>query len=70
MIYSQPSFPVNEYEGSGKLDTYYNYFFGKDSTKWASFVPLYREVIVKSVWAGIDVRYYFEPSSPPLAKGG
>jgi hypothetical protein len=69
MTYSQPSIS-NEYEGSGKLDTYYNYFIGKDSTKWASFVPLYREVVVKNVWAGIDVRYYFEPSSPPLAKGG
>jgi hypothetical protein len=43
-----------------KLETYYNYFIGNDSTKWASFVPLYKEVIVKDAYQGIDIRYYFD----------
>jgi len=45
---------------SGMRETYYNYFIGNDSTKWASFVHLYDEVSLKEVYAGIEVRYYFD----------
>jgi hypothetical protein len=46
-----------------KLETYYNYFIGNDSTKWASYVPLYKEVIIKDAYNGIDIRYYFDSKS-------
>ncbi|MFC2129871.1 SBBP repeat-containing protein [Bacteroidota bacterium] len=49
-----------EFIGNGKSPTYYNYFIGRDSTKWASYVPLYKEVIVKNVYEGIDCRFYFD----------
>jgi hypothetical protein len=48
------------YEGIDKQEGYYNYFIGNDSTKWASNVPLFKEVKVKSIYNGIDVRYYYE----------
>ena len=46
--------------GQYKQDGYYNYFIGNDSTKWASFVPLYGEVTEKNIYPGIDNRYYFD----------
>jgi len=49
-----------EKQGIDKRETYYNYFIGNDSTKWASFVGLYGEVLVKDAFAGIDIRYYFD----------
>jgi hypothetical protein len=58
--------PVSEedkkavYDGINKQEGYYNYFIGNDSTKWASNVPLFKEVKVKNVYNGIDVRYYYE----------
>ncbi len=39
---------------------YYNYFIGNDPSKWASFVGLYRAAVVRDVYAGIDVRYYYD----------
>ncbi len=41
--------------------TYYNYFIGSDTTRWARFVPLYGEVIAERLYEGIDIRYYYEP---------
>jgi len=46
--------------GINKSETYYNYFIGNDTSKWASYVPLYEEVLIKNVYEGIDVRYYFD----------
>ncbi|TAL70121.1 MAG: T9SS type A sorting domain-containing protein [Bacteroidetes bacterium] len=46
--------------GKAKLETYYNYFIGSDSTKWASYVGLYKEIIIKNVYEGIDYRLYFD----------
>ncbi|MFC2130364.1 SBBP repeat-containing protein [Bacteroidota bacterium] len=46
--------------GIKKSSTYYNYFIGNDSTKWASFVPLFEEVLIKNVYDGIDYRLYFD----------
>jgi hypothetical protein len=46
--------------GIDKKEAYYNYFIGNDSTKWASLVGLYSEVLVKDAYRGIDIRYYFD----------
>lgn len=51
---------VKEFEGIGKNEAYYNYIIGSDSTKWASYVGLYQEAIVRNIYKGIDVRYYFD----------
>ena len=45
---------------SGKLETYYNYFIGNDSTKWASYVGSYDEVTIHDMYNGIDILYYFD----------
>jgi hypothetical protein len=47
-------------EGKKKQKAYYNYFIGNDSTKHASFVGLYEEVVVHDVYPNIDIRYYLE----------
>ncbi len=45
---------------TGMQEGYYNYFIGNDSTKWASFVRLYNEVLIQDIYPGIDIRYYFD----------
>ncbi|MCX6153600.1 MAG: hypothetical protein NT007_05525 [Candidatus Kapabacteria bacterium] len=50
-------------QGIDKQETYYNYFIGNDSTKWASYVPLYKEAYISDIYHGIDVRYYFDTDS-------
>lgn len=40
-------------------ETYYNYFIGNDSTKWASNVHGYGEVYYHDIYPGIDIRFYF-----------
>ncbi len=47
-------------EKNQKLVTYFNYFIGNDVRKHASNVGLYKEVIVKNIYKGVDVRYYFQ----------
>ena len=47
-------------EGKEKQEGYYNYFIGNDPSKHASYVKLYKEVVVKDVYKGIDIRYYFD----------
>ena len=46
-------------EGREMSKGYYNYLRGKDRSKWADHVGLYQEVLVKGIYKGIDVRYYF-----------
>ncbi|MFC2130363.1 SBBP repeat-containing protein [Bacteroidota bacterium] len=48
------------YIGIKKSETYFNYFLGNDSDKWASYVPQYEEVIIKNIYDGIDYRLYFD----------
>lgn len=43
-----------------KQDSYNNYFIGDDSTKWARGCRLYRTILYRNVYPGIDVRYYSE----------
>jgi hypothetical protein len=40
--------------GEEKLSSYSNYFIGRDSCKWRSFVGHYQTVRMKNVWNGID----------------
>jgi len=47
-------------EGKQKQTGYYNYLIGNDDTKHASNVGLYKEALVKDVYTGIDMRYYFD----------
>ncbi|MCX7769408.1 MAG: SBBP repeat-containing protein [Flavobacteriales bacterium] len=47
-------------QGRLKLQGYYNYFLGNDPSRWASEVGLYKEAVVKELYPGIDVRWYFE----------
>jgi hypothetical protein len=47
-------------EGKQKQEGYYNYFIGNDPSKHASYVGLYKEAVVKNVYNGIDLRYYFD----------
>ena len=37
---------------------YYNYFIGRDRSKWASRVRSYREVLIKGIYDGIDIHFY------------
>ncbi|MCS7028875.1 MAG: SBBP repeat-containing protein [Bacteroidia bacterium] len=47
-------------EGKQQQYEYYNYFIGNDETKHATYVGLYKEALVKNVYNGIDLRYYFD----------
>ncbi|RLA91528.1 MAG: hypothetical protein DRG69_09960, partial [Deltaproteobacteria bacterium] len=38
---------------------YFNYFLGNDSSRWASFVPAYGEVLYENLYPNIDLRFYF-----------
>ena len=40
-----------------------NYFLGNNASKWATDVKTFEEVILKDVYAGIDVRYYEDRGS-------
>jgi hypothetical protein len=47
-------------EALDKQTAYYNYFIGKDQSKYATKVGLYKEIMLKNVYDGIDIRYYFD----------
>jgi hypothetical protein len=47
-------------QGKLKQQGYYNYLIGNDPSKHASNVGLYKEAVVKNVYNGIDLRYYFD----------
>ncbi len=40
------------------LNTYNNYFLGKDPANWVSDCKLYQAVVYKDIYPNIDVRYY------------
>jgi gliding motility-associated-like protein len=46
--------------GSEKLDEYFNYFIGKDKSKWATGVNAYRQVTYSNIYKGIDLDVYSE----------
>ncbi|MBS0000291.1 MAG: gliding motility-associated C-terminal domain-containing protein [Cyclobacteriaceae bacterium] len=39
-------------------EVYYNYFIGKDRTKWAGKVPVFAEIHYTSIYPGIDMKLY------------
>jgi hypothetical protein len=53
--------PSPEIIGEDKLSSYSNYFLGRDSCKWRSFVGHYQTVRMKNVWPGIDVVQKVQP---------
>jgi gliding motility-associated-like protein len=50
--------PDHTTETAAQQDLYYNYFLGKDKSKWASNVPVCKEVIYKNLYPGIDVKTF------------
>ena len=44
--------------GNEKLDAFYNYFVGADSTKWKSNVPIYNKLKYQNIYDKIDLSYY------------
>ena len=50
-------------QGKQKQSGYYNYLLGNDDSKHASYVGLYKEALVRQVYDGIDMRYYFDEGS-------
>ena len=52
--------PFSRAEGRQKQPGYHNYLIGSDPSRHASFVGLYWEVVVREVYPGVDMRYYFE----------
>lgn len=51
---------TNHAEGKQKQTNYYNYLIGKNSSKHKTNVELYKEILIKEVYNGIDMRYYFD----------
>ncbi|MCX7697169.1 MAG: SBBP repeat-containing protein [Bacteroidales bacterium] len=47
-------------EGSQKVETYFNFFTGSDSTKHVTKAGVYKEVAIKNIFDGIDVHYFFK----------
>lgn len=47
----------------GKLPYYHNYFTGNDTAHWAGLVPLYKKVIWKEIYEGIDAMVYSREES-------
>lgn len=47
-------------EGKETYQTYYNYFLGKDESKWQGKVPLHGEVYYTNIYKNIDFRIYNE----------
>ncbi|RLF72353.1 MAG: hypothetical protein DRN55_06300, partial [Thermoplasmata archaeon] len=45
--------------GMDRKSFYFNYFLGNDSSRWASFVPAYGEVLYENLYPNIDLRFYF-----------
>lgn len=44
--------------GKTKQKQYYNFFKGKDRTKWKSHVPCFESIIYENIYPGINLEYY------------
>ncbi|MBK7143578.1 MAG: SBBP repeat-containing protein [bacterium] len=69
---------VAEVIGEDQSPYYCNYFLSNDSSKWVRHTPTYKSIRYKSIYAGVDLRYYFQnghleydfviaPEADPLA---
>ena len=45
-------------EGDKPLNTYNNYFIGDDPSRWKGSCRIYQAINYKSIYRGIDIRYY------------
>ncbi len=52
--------PDAQHTGSDKLDEYFNYFIGRDKSKWAHHVNAYHQLLYSDIYAGVDLRAYSE----------
>lgn len=50
-------------EGEKKAEGYHNYYLGNDPGKWASQVPLYRQVRYHNLYPGVDFVIYAQEHS-------
>lgn len=50
--------------GQDEVPGRFNYFFGNDSSNWASNVPRYAEVRSERVYDGVEARWYVDQGSP------
>ncbi len=50
--------------GHDRQAAYHNYFLGSDPARWASHVPLYDEVVLEDLYAGVDLRLYADGGLP------
>ncbi len=46
--------------GINKLTEYFNYFIGKDRSKWANHVSAYHQIAYSDIYGGIDLHSYSE----------
>jgi len=44
------------FEGTGRLNSYYNYFLGKDRSKWKGHVPLFKSLNSNELYEGISLK--------------
>ncbi|MEE9167490.1 MAG: SBBP repeat-containing protein, partial [Candidatus Neomarinimicrobiota bacterium] len=51
---------ASEVAGRGLSQAYHNYFIGNDPSRWASFVPLFQEVVMEEVYPGISARVHMD----------
>jgi gliding motility-associated-like protein len=50
-------------EGKHRRNYNHNYFLGNDPSRWASSVPVFEEVVYKSIYQGIDLLVYSSETS-------
>jgi len=50
--------PAHQVEAQEKQSFYHNYFIGNDPKKWSSQVGVYKTVIYKGLYKGIDVKVF------------
>ncbi len=58
--------PNSRLEGDDKLNEYFNYFIGKDKSKWASRVPAFHEVVYRNIYPETDLRVYSSSGKPKM----
>ncbi|HRD38898.1 MAG TPA: hypothetical protein PLC65_09720, partial [Bacteroidia bacterium] len=54
---------LNKVIKKGEQSDYYNYFLGRDKSKWAGMVKSYADLLFKDVYEGVDLNIYSEGSN-------
>jgi gliding motility-associated-like protein len=50
--------PNAQHTGNDKIDEYFNYFIGKDRSKWKSRVGAFKQLIYTDIYSGTDLHVY------------